>query len=145
MLSHLKFYFDGSILFFNCQSLSTVPLQLQPCLLSPDTAHVCERSVKGYNRNTWEITLYACFFKRLIWTILKIFIEFVTTLLLFLFFRGWVVGTGHVGVLASSPGIEPILPELEGKVPTTGPQGESPACVHVEGHREVGPKKPQAI
>ena len=44
MLSHLKFYFDRSILFFNCQSLSTVPLQLQPCLLSPDTTHLCERS-----------------------------------------------------------------------------------------------------
>ena len=59
----------------------------------------------------------------------------------FMFFRGRAVGMRHVGVLASSPGIEPVLLELESKVSTTGP----PACMHVEWHREVGPKKPQEI
>ena len=56
----------------------------------------------------------------------------------FMFFTGRAVGMRHVGVLASSPGIKPILLELEGKVSTTGPHGESPACMHVERHREVG-------
>ena len=46
--------------------------------------------------------------------------KFVTKLLLFVFwFFFFFLAMGHV------PGIEPISPELEGKVPTTGPQGKS--------------------
>ena len=48
--------------------------------------------------------------------------KFVTKLLLFVFcffFFFFFLARGHV------PGIEPISPELEGKVPTTGPQGKS--------------------
>ena len=56
------------------------------------------------------------------WTVFKVFIEFVTILFLFyvLFFlarRMW--------ILAPQPGIELVAPELEGKVLTTGPPGES--------------------
>ena len=56
------------------------------------------------------------------WTILKVFIEFVTILLLF-----YVLVFGHeaCGILAPRPGIEPTTPELEGKVSTTGPPGKS--------------------
>ena len=67
MFPHLNFYFDRRILFFTCQSLSTEPLQLQPCRLFPDTAQICERSVKGHNRNTHGKTpcmhVFKCFFK----------------------------------------------------------------------------------
>ena len=55
------------------------------------------------------------------WTIFKVFIEFVTTLLLlFMFF-----GCEACGILASQPGIEPVPPALEGEVLTTGLPGKS--------------------
>ena len=57
------------------------------------------------------------------WTIFKVFIEFVTILLLFyvlVFF-----GRKACGILAPRPGIEPVLPALEGKVLTTGLPGKS--------------------
>ena len=52
------------------------------------------------------------------WTIPKVFIEFVTVLCLFMFwgFRA----TRHVGVLAPRPGIEPSPPALDGEVLTSG-------------------------
>ena len=54
------------------------------------------------------------------WTIFKVFMEFVTILLLFyvLFF-----GLEARGILAPRPGIEPAPPALEGEVLTTGPPG----------------------
>ena len=50
------------------------------------------------------------------WAIFKVFIEFVTILLLF-----------YVAceVLAARPGIEPAPPALEGEVLTSGPLGKS--------------------
>ena len=56
------------------------------------------------------------------WTIFKVFIEFVIILLLF-----YVLDFGHeaCGILAPWPGIEPALPALEGEVLTTGPPGKS--------------------
>ena len=57
------------------------------------------------------------------WTICKVFIEFVTILLLlfmFLFF-----GPKACGILAPPPGIKPTSPALEGKVITSGPSGKS--------------------
>ena len=57
------------------------------------------------------------------WTIFKVFIEFVTILLLFSVF--WFFGCKACGILAPQPGIEPALPALEGEVLTTGPPGKS--------------------
>ena len=37
----------------------------------------------------------------------------------------WFFGLEAWGILALSPGIEPTLPALEGKVPTTAPPGKS--------------------
>ena len=57
----------------------------------------------------------------LIWTIFKVFIEFVTVLLLFsLMF--WFFGHEACGILVPPPGIKPAPPALE-EVLTTGPQG----------------------
>ena len=72
---------------------------------------------------------FLCFF--LMYTILKIFIEFVTILLpfyvlgsssffFFFFFLFWLRGIWHL----SFSGIKPIPSELEGKVATTGPPGK---------------------
>ena len=58
------------------------------------------------------------------WTIFKVFIEFVTILLLFCVFGFF--GPKACGILGPPPGIEPIPPALEGKVLTTGPPGKSP-------------------
>ena len=52
------------------------------------------------------------------WTILKVFIEFVTILLLF-----YVLAERHATL--AWPGFEPILPALEVKVLTTGPPEKS--------------------
>ena len=57
------------------------------------------------------------------WTIFKVFIEFVTILLLFYVFGFF--GHEACGILAPWPGIEPIPPALEGKVLATGPPGKS--------------------
>ena len=51
------------------------------------------------------------------WTIFKVFIEFVTTLLLF--------GCEACGILAPRPGIEPAPPALEGEASTIGLPGKS--------------------
>ena len=60
------------------------------------------------------------------WAILKVFIEFVTILLLFyvLFF----LGCKACGILAPWPGIEPLPPALEGWFWTTEPPGNSHEC-----------------
>ena len=63
------------------------------------------------------------FFFFLIWTIFKVFIEFVTILFLFYVLAFW---PQACGILAPKAGIEPTLPALEGEVLTTGPPGESP-------------------
>ena len=57
------------------------------------------------------------------WTILKVFTELVTTLLLFFMF--WLFGHEASGILAPRPGIEPALPALEGEVLTTRPPEKS--------------------
>lgn len=51
------------------------------------------------------------------WTISKVFIEFVMILLLFHVLVLWTQGMWHVSSLT---GTEPTLPALEGKVPNTG-------------------------
>ena len=56
----------------------------------------------------------------LMWTIFKVFIEFVTILLLF-----WFYGHKACGILAPQPGIEPAPAALEGEVLTTGSPGKS--------------------
>ena len=55
------------------------------------------------------------------WTIFKVFIEFVTILLLFYVFF-WLRSMWD---LSSQPGIELAPPALEGKVLTTGPPRKS--------------------
>ena len=62
------------------------------------------------------------------WTIFKVFIEFVTILLLFcilVFF-----GLKACGNLAPQPGIEPTASALEGKLLTTGSPGKSQENMH---------------
>ena len=55
------------------------------------------------------------------WTILKVFIEFVTILtLLFVF---WLFGQEAYGILAPQPGIKLTPHVLEGEVPTIDCQG----------------------
>ena len=56
------------------------------------------------------------------WTIFKVFIEFITIMLLFYVLA---FGPEACGILASRPGIEPTPPALEGEVLTTGPPGRS--------------------
>ena len=59
------------------------------------------------------------------WTIFKVFIEYVTILLpLYVL----VLGREACGILAPWPGIEPGLPTLEGGVLSTGPPGKSHYC-----------------
>ena len=52
-------------------------------------------------------------------TIFKVFIQFITTLLLFLCF--WVFGHKAYGISAPQSGIESTSAALEGKVLTTEP------------------------
>ena len=54
------------------------------------------------------------------WTIFKVFIEFVTILLLGFFFMFWFFGCEARGILAPRAGIKPAPPALEGEVLTTG-------------------------
>ena len=56
------------------------------------------------------------------WTTFKVFIEFVTNILFFMF---WFFGCEARGILAPWPGIKLASPALEGKVLTTGPPGKS--------------------
>ena len=60
------------------------------------------------------------------WTIFKVFIEFVTVLLLFYVL---LFGCQACGILAPQPGINPEAPALEGGVLTTGLPGKSPMCI----------------
>ena len=55
-------------------------------------------------------------------TIFKVFVEFVTILLLFYV---WFFGREPRGILSPWPEIEPAPPELEGEVATTGLPGKS--------------------
>ena len=53
------------------------------------------------------------------WTIFKVFSEFVTVLLLLYVLGFW--GPEACGMLAFRPGIEPAPPSLKGRVLSTGP------------------------
>ena len=82
-------------------------------------------AVEAQSLNHWtarEFPTINSFGVFLMWTILKVFIEFVTILLLFYVL---VFGPEACGILAPRPGIEPAPPALEGEVPTTGPPGKS--------------------
>ena len=57
------------------------------------------------------------------WTILKVFVEFVTIFLLLFMF--WIFGHEAGGILAPPLGIEPMPPALEGELLITGPQRKS--------------------
>ena len=59
----------------------------------------------------------------LMWTTFKVFIEFVTILLLFIF---WYFGCEACGILAPWPGIEHTHPALEDRVLNTGWPGKPP-------------------
>ena len=58
------------------------------------------------------------------WTIFKVFIEFVT--ILFLFYGLGFMAMSHVGSLAPWPGINSPLPALEGEVLTKEVHQRSP-------------------
>ena len=58
------------------------------------------------------------------WTIFKVFIEFITILLLL--FMLWFFSQEPCGILAPLPGIKPTPPALEGKALTTRPPRKSP-------------------
>ena len=79
------------------------------------------------------------------WTIFKIFLEFVTVLL-------WIyvsvfLGLQACGILVPWPGIEPAPSALEGEVLTTGPPGKSlgsffvckrvPSCFPRDGENDM--------
>ena len=57
------------------------------------------------------------------WTILKVFLELVTILLLLFMF--WLFGPEECGISAPWPGIESAAPVLESYVLSTGPSGKS--------------------
>ena len=59
----------------------------------------------------------------------KVFIEFVTILLLFYVL---IFGLEAYGILAPQPGIEPSHPALEGEILTTGPLGKAQGCSHLK-------------
>ena len=59
------------------------------------------------------------------WAIFKVFIEFVTILLLFYLLV--FLALRHVGSSLSEPGSKPLSSALEGEVLTTGPPGKSQA------------------
>ena len=65
------------------------------------------------------------------WTIFKVFIEYVTRLPLFYVF--WFSGHWACGILASWPGIVLSPPALEGKILTTGPPGKSQQFIFLIG------------
>ena len=54
------------------------------------------------------------------WTIFKVFIEFITISFMLSF-----SGQEAYGILALQPRIKPVPPELEAEVLTTGPPGKS--------------------
>ena len=58
----------------------------------------------------------------LMWTIFKVFVEFVTVLLLFMF---WFFGHEACWILVLRPGTQSVPLALEGKVLTTGLPGKS--------------------
>ena len=67
----------------------------------------------------------------LMWTVLKVFIEFLAILFLFyVCFSGWGEGRGVApracGMLTPQPGIKTAPPVWEGQVLTTGPPGKCP-------------------
>ena len=64
------------------------------------------------------------------WTIFKVFTEFVTILLLFYAF--WFFRREACEILALRPGIEPAPPALEGEVLTTGLPGKSQTFLILE-------------
>ena len=65
-------------------------------------------------------------------TIKKVFIEFVTVLLLLYVF--FFLGHEECGILAPCSGIEPTPSELEGEVLITGPPGKSVMLVFIKFH-----------
>ena len=67
------------------------------------------------------------------WTIFKVFIELVTTLLLLyvLIFLWWGGALEACGILAPPPGIKPAPHTLEGEVLTTEPPGKSPVLIDI--------------
>ena len=67
-------------------------------------------------------SFFLSFFFFLTWTIFKVFIEFLTILLLFYVL---VYGPEACGILTPQPRIELSFPALEGRVLTTGPPGKS--------------------
>ena len=67
--------------------------------------------------------LFLSFFFFFEWTILKVFTEFVTILLLLLMF--WLFDHEAYGIVAPPPEFEPAPPLLEGRVLTFGPPGNS--------------------
>ena len=92
--------------------------------------HVAKRQRE--EANSW-LSLSFFFFKEgkswlfffkdfLMWTIFKVFIQFVTILLIFML---WFYGHKACGILAAWSGSKPLPPVLEGKVLTTGPPGKS--------------------
>ena len=91
----------------------------------------------GSNHNDWFQTFYLLvsawkqefsdsgfqMILLLMWTILKVFTELVAILLLFFVFC--VFGHEACQILVTQPGMEPVLPALEGEVLPTGLPGRS--------------------
>ena len=69
---------------------------------------------------------FVCVTGFLMWTVLKVFIEFLAILFLFVFLGGGGVAPRACGMLTPQPGIKPAPPAWEGEALTTGPPGECP-------------------
>ena len=68
-----------------------------------------------------DVTVLVYFKDVFMWTILKAFVEFITTLLLFYVL---IFGPEACGALVPQPGIELALSALEGEILTPGPPGK---------------------
>ena len=75
-------------------------------------------TVKIFCKLTTFFSLFSSVFKKNF----KVFIEFVTVLLLLVMF--WLFGHEACGISAPQEGIEPSPPALEGEISTTGPSGK---------------------
>ena len=105
-----------------------------PCDGKPTLPHVLHLHSAGrcsltrlttcYHFIIFQLRLFKNVFQQR--TFFKVFIEFVTILLLFYVLFCFVFGHGVRGILVPQPGIKHTPPALDGEVLTMGPPGKSP-------------------
>ena len=110
----------GSI---SCSSVSSQYLleHLALCTRSKDV--MMDEHIAGEQDSKGWYHFFKDFF--LMWTILKVFIEFIKYCFMFAFFL-FCFGSEACGIWTPWPGIEPVSPALLGRVSVTGPPRKSP-------------------